>query len=110
MNASTEIPFNSSRKLIVDNSVDTDTIGIEDQGNIDHEYGTWLETLLQSGENLLDTEIDTETLCTPKPAETEQPKQRKIGHGHRVPAWHKASTVHLNFPFQNGMGFTLLLQ
>ena len=42
----------------------TDTIGIKNQGNFDHKHETWLENLLQPDDNLLDTEIDTETPCT----------------------------------------------
>ena len=78
-------------------SADTDTIGIEDQDNIDHDYGTWLEKLLQPDKNLLDTEIDTETFCTTKQAETEQTKQKTGGHVHQLPAGDKASTAHLHF-------------
>ena len=39
--------------------------------------------------------------CTPKPAETEQLKQREDDHGHRVTARHKAFNAHLCFPFEN---------
>ena len=60
-----------------------------------------MENLLQPDDSLLDTEIDTETPCTPKPAETEQLKQREDDHGHRVTARHKAFNAHLCFPFEN---------
>ena len=48
----------------MDTSVDTDTISIEDQDNVDYGHGTWLEELLQPDTKLLDTEVDTEILCT----------------------------------------------
>ena len=85
----------------VTNSVDIDTIGIKNQGNLGQNYETLLENLLQPDYSLIDTEIDTETPCTAKPAESEQTRQKKYGQGHRVPTRHKAFTAHLHFPFEN---------
>ena len=61
-----------------------------------------MEKLLQPDKNLLDTEIDTETFCTTKQAETEQTKQKTRGHVRQLPEGNKALTAHLHFPFQNG--------
>ena len=50
--------------MVIDSPTGTDIIGIEDQNNDDDVHGIWLEELLQPDKQLIDTEVDTEILCT----------------------------------------------
>ena len=50
--------------MVIDSPTGTDIIGIEDQNNDDDVHGIWLEELLQPDIQLIDTEVDTEILCT----------------------------------------------
>ena len=52
------------KKLVMDSPTGTDIIGIKDQDNGDDVHGIWLEELLQPDIHLIDTEVDTEILCT----------------------------------------------
>ena len=59
-----EESFQPHKKLMMDSSTGTDIIGIEDQNIDDEAHGIWLEELLQPDIQLIDTEDDTEILCT----------------------------------------------
>ena len=52
------------KKLVMDSPTGTDIVGTEDQNNDDDVHEIWLEELLQPDIQLIDTEVDTEILCT----------------------------------------------
>ena len=62
--ANIDVSLQPHEKLVMDSATGTGTNGIDDQNNVGNGHGTWLEELLQPDKKLLDTEIDTEILCT----------------------------------------------